>query len=1410
MVVQKSSLVKYGLFLISFILMTSIVFIPSRFPVQSQNSFTPTPTVSLQTIESDALSVIRQGDWLSQNASRASGGSYLYSGGSADDSLTLYFSGSSIEISYVTHSSLGTLAIEIDNTVVRTLFTNTDRVTYNQRTVINALPEGPHILQVYAVQGVVAVDAFVTKPLQTNSPDPIATQSSVMFIPNEGQYEPHVQFEANGGGLFALYESNRASFFIPVRPSAADDRSARTERQEIPFSQVFQGASTTPIVTGINRQPGVVNYLVGNDPAEWHTDLPIYGGIVYQNLYPNIDLYFTDATGLTNGEFILKPGADINNIRWQYEGVSNLRLDQTTGQLTFEIANPNNLDVPLLPQSLTMRAWQMSNGQPQPVTIDYVLNTDGTVGLRANNYDATRSLTMQAGVGEDEMGTAASIAFPDLASFSYSTYVSGSGTEKVNDIAVDASGNAYVVGSFGQHIRKYDANGVLVYTTVLGSSFLNSVVVDDTGRAYVTGSTSLPNFPTSPNAYQSSESDCIDLSCTEVVVARLNAAGNSVEYGTYLGGNRSEDAYGIAIQDGRIYVTGYTRSFDFDISLDESERPVVIGKEAFITKLNPALSGTAQLEFSFTFGGRTSAYWGDYDDYSTGIAVDAGGNVYVTGHTETTDFYHSVSGVYQSSCVTHQAPNPLDNFEVQTRCTSGFITKFRPVAPNTLETQASTFFGGNADDIINDVAIDSEGFIYVVGSTDSTSGLFSSAFGYDASFNGGNTYSTGEGRPEGGDAFLAKFAPNLGPQDLVYATYLGGSGDESGYGIAVNAGGIATITGTTYSTDFPLSSNPLQTGLLGYRDVFLTRLDTTTSGSTSLLYSTYIGGTTGEVGYSVATDNNFAFYVAGETDSADFPVVNASQDTYGGGGWDGFAFRAPIGCVDDLLVRTVGIYPGKPQWATDLDGQTDRLTIETIANDSTGLVIYQAPAINASPLTDSSGAAARLNWGEPTCVTGRIAYERPPVPVIGPNTPTPTPTATPTTPQEPPYREVWYRVTTTLGEGWILARMDTATTSYIYIADWVATDYNAVSILSDPAVNANPPQQISFLYDGERAALYASENSIRNFYNHTQLAIGRNVPTGAYGGQVTIDDPLFQGYAEMNGQEFGTGSSAFTSQSIWHGGLPMTTNGDDYCSNDNGIGWRYCPNQNLSDRTASYMWTDHNGIINSWVALGAGEALPVFREEGESEDTIGLPTNKFNFDVGFRNDSGIVTAFDYTETETRRRAIAFVQRYRLDRVIAGDYLFINTGVNTQGSTHGLLVVGWGPLIDCTEVTLYEDEILSPSQNQPFLTERFTYNSDPNASYDPDVDKFVPYVADFAYSSSRQWRQYIGPRPFYCTKSPHPNEDEIAAGNSEQITDPNQIPDVIDNFNHDMYRFHRAPSIITISPSSIYAPNFSAW
>jgi hypothetical protein len=361
-------------------------------------------------------------------------------------------------------------------------------------------------------------------------------------------------------------------------------------------------------------------------------------------------------------------------------------------------------------------------------------------------------------------------------------------------IAVDAQGNAYVTGRIGgicfpypdltpgAFVAKLDATGTVRYLFAFSGKFSYSdigqaVAVDADGNAYVTGLNSSGLFPTTPGAFQQNYGG----GTADGFVAKVNAAGTALVYATYLGGSGHESPNGIAVSpEGGgyvVYVTGSTESHDFPTTPNafqtENHGLGPVTTNAFVTKVN--VDGSA-LVYSTYLGGR-------FDDGAGGIAVDAVGNAFVAGWAES-DNFPTTPGVVQ--------PNPGDDRLCSFRlCTDAFVTKLDASGSALLY---STYLGGNLFDGGTAIALDGDGNAYVTGYTDSLDFPTSGAFQPN--------------RGGGQDAFVAKLDSTA--STLIYSSYLGGSGQEAGNGIAVDGAGTAHVTGATTSQDFPTTPDAYQ------------------------------------------------------------------------------------------------------------------------------------------------------------------------------------------------------------------------------------------------------------------------------------------------------------------------------------------------------------------------------------------------------------------------------------------------------------------------------------------------------------------------------------------------------------------------------------------------------------------------
>ena len=650
------------------------------------------------------------------------------------------------------------------------------------------------------------------------------------FVRNNGQLDRRVRYSAQAEGERVYLTRSAVTLALAVG------------RRGLALRLAFLGAAPDATITGAERSPGRVSYLIGNDPSRWQQNLPSYGEVVYRGLWPGIDLAVRGPGGQLKYEFRLAPGADPARIRLAYRGQERLSLDRD-GELRVETA------LGLLRDGRP-RSYQPISGRRVAVQSRFALGEGGAYGFALGHYDRRRPLVIDPGLA-------------------YSTYLGvGGGGGQGAAIAVDSAGSAYVVGSIASgsfpttpgafdrsssgrddaFVTKLNAAGsALAYSTYLGGrddDDGSGIAIDVAGRAYVTGRTASRNFPTSAGAFDRSYNGRGD-----AFVTKLNARGSALAYSTYLGGRGNDWGDGIAVDgSGQAYVTGGTYSTDIPTTPGAFDRSSSGGNgDAFVTKLNAAGS---TLAYSTYLGGSD-------EDGGGGIAVDKAGSAYVTGDTGE-DFPTSAGAFDTSSNGYYDA----------------FVTKL-DAAGSALAY--STYLGGSDGDWGHGIAVDEAGRAYVTGNTASRN-FPTTARAFDGSYNGGGDY---------GDAFVTKL--NAAGSVLAYSTYLGGRYEDDGSGIAIDVAGRAYVTGSTRLGDFPTTAGAFDRSSNRSDDVFVTKLN---AAGSALAYSTYLGGS--DWGYGIAVDGARRAYVTGTT-GANFPTTSGAFDaSYNGGESDVFVAKLDL------------------------------------------------------------------------------------------------------------------------------------------------------------------------------------------------------------------------------------------------------------------------------------------------------------------------------------------------------------------------------------------------------------------------------------------------------------------------------------------------------------------------------------
>jgi hypothetical protein len=692
--------------------------------------------------------------------------------------------------------------------------------------------------------------AAAATPDRLIKPAPAATQGDyarlpLYFIENRGQAAPEVKFYARQRGETVAFSRDRVSLVF-------GDAAGSTAVHLTPVG-MRPGAELAPL----KPQECKVNYLCGRDSRQWLTGIPTYGAVAYREAYPGIDLKFYGRGRQFEYDLIVKPGADPAQVKFRLDGITGMKLD-AAGNLGMTLPEGGELlqHKPLVYQEIggqhvrregkfTLAAgekftygFEVGAYDPRyPLIIDpIVVVYSGYLGGNQQEYGQAVAVDgrgqayltghTNSNDGADQFPTQYKLfsysgnfdvyvakLSADGAAMLFCTYLGGSQNDYGYAIAVDASENIYVAGAtystnfpvanalyntlkggldgFVTKI-KYDGSA-LVYSTYLGGTAddaFYAIAADQDSNAYVTGFTLSADFPTTSGSLAPTQPGNYD-----AMVAKISADGGALTYSTYLGGTGNEVGGGVAVDpDGNVYVTGETSSSAFTPATPDPLYPYSGIEAGFVTKLDPA----GQNLLYFTYLGGTS----NTLTVCSAIALDRNNNAYVTGATNATDF-PTTQGAFQPQ-------KSVDTFNYD-----AFVTKINAAGSALVY---SSFLGGSGHENnpatwgtpgSTGIAVDQGDCAYVTGTTASTD--FPTKFPTQNN-NGGGT-----------DAFVAKV--NASGSALLFSSYLGGSGNDYGFGIAVDQDGYVYATGYTYSADFPHNPPILgRTAIKGFSDTFVTKI----------------------------------------------------------------------------------------------------------------------------------------------------------------------------------------------------------------------------------------------------------------------------------------------------------------------------------------------------------------------------------------------------------------------------------------------------------------------------------------------------------------------------------------------------------------------------------------------------------
>lgn len=579
-------------------------------------------------------------------------------------------------------------------------------------------------------------------------------------------------------------------------------------------------------------QAAVISYFQGTDASQWVGRVPVWGGVRVRALYPGVDLLLVGQKGQVIP--LLVGSEAVGRITVRVEGVDEVRV---RGRELLFATTPQPFTWPL-PASLT------------PLTLD----------IKTTQTTVTQTLTRPFSAPPHTHLIGSPLIF--------GTYIGGQDTlpDYISATVLDAAGNVYSTGNTESPLfptrpgwspehgidvimTKLNATGTdLIYAIHINPSAFNqpdygyAILVNDAGEAYVAGEASSFDFPVTPDAL-----DTV-FAGGDAFFLKVAADGASLLYSTFLGGSDLDGVRSMAQDnEGNFYLTGQTWSDDYPTTAGAFDRAHNGLRDVFVTKLNP--SGTAIIYSTFVGG--------EIQEQAQAIVASSEGQATITGWTNSTQWP-----------TTEGAMDETFNGEFD-----AFVTRLNPTGTALVY---STFLGGSNEDRANHLVLHGDGRVTVTGSTlcpcpmpfPTTPGV------YDPT-------------PDGNyDGFVTQLTP--AGDSLVFSTFLGGSNEDRGYGLALTTEGHIGVTGRTDSVDFPVTGDAFDDTLGGIRDGFVTVLN---AAATTLTYGTFIGGINEEEANVLQWAEPGTLVLAGSTRSTDFPVTAGAYDTTLNGDYDLFILK---------------------------------------------------------------------------------------------------------------------------------------------------------------------------------------------------------------------------------------------------------------------------------------------------------------------------------------------------------------------------------------------------------------------------------------------------------------------------------------------------------------------------------------
>ncbi len=719
---------------------------------------------------------------------------------------------------------------------------------------------------IFALLFVVLIAVFPQRPVfgqsvlpwQEGVKDEGLGADPLLFVPNSGIFDEHVQFQTNALGGSVFFTSQDVVFVLPSPKTASDkvfdplseDNIVEHKPRDFNIVRVFHKDSQRSVrITGTNPLTSTVNYLNSSDRNAWKYDLASFGVVSYEDLYQGVSLHYDGSRGSLKSYYIVQPGVDASVIEWGYKGVSLVSLDND-GNLLLTVKSKKD-ETAVLTDNAPI-AWQIIDGIQKPVDVVYNVRRDNSIGFSLGSYNPAYALIIDPTITYSSYLGGSAGADVKSIDRDINGYLYVTGTTSSPDFPGATSVQSFVTGSKNTFVTKYTPDGrTVVYRTFLGTVIPNDIAVDGSGNAYITGHAATSNqFPVI-NAYQP-QNNSAGSSYREAFLLKLNAAGNAILFSTYLGGFESEFSRTIAVHPNgsSVFIAGSTQSRAFPVlnAYDSTKNQPPGGiSDGFIAKF----SSSGGLLFS-TFFSAGATY-----DVIRGIAVNNNGEAIVVGSSTCPSIVNSYPGSPTSGGGKYYA---------------------RLSSSGTNLLNCALIGGGGA---ANGVAVDGVGSIYIAGITGASNfPIVNAAISIHP-----NTQSSRA-------AFLTKITST--GNSLVYSTYLGG-GSDSVNDVAVSSSGIATVVGSTDAKSLfpqvreaqPFGNNASPTPTSSVTDAFISQVNP----NGTIQYSTFIGGNAREVMMGVKVDSIGQVYAIGTVQDSyvsdgqppvGFPFVAAQDTTYNG------------------------------------------------------------------------------------------------------------------------------------------------------------------------------------------------------------------------------------------------------------------------------------------------------------------------------------------------------------------------------------------------------------------------------------------------------------------------------------------------------------------------------------------------